>query len=357
MPPSSSLNRLIAVLISATALTACSIHPIPDNVSRYSTEQIVRNVRCEAKKAVRHHVKEHLLEAADELDHRPDLQQQLQELHGNEEKVLMPRVKALLDEVDAIIQRKYSERNQRTEKIRDRKLWPSRSSLFDSYAASAISYQFKFEIDEINDQSGSLSFKIPYNGTDIFSLSLGGSADKKRTGLREFTMTETLYDLQFFDCKEDAKIDRNYLYPITGSVGMYEIMSTFIRVSELGGGDKNFKDTLTFTTEVKGSVEPKLVLAPVVDKFKLVGADAKFDASRKDTHTLTVTIAFPLNRLALQRATSAAEFERIAENAKERSRLNLCIARGEAREDAVGSLRDIPPQQYCRDIARDRGGF
>ena len=47
------LARLAATFATATALSGCALHPIPDNVSHYRTEDIVKNVRCEVFEAVR----------------------------------------------------------------------------------------------------------------------------------------------------------------------------------------------------------------------------------------------------------------------------------------------------------------
>ena len=52
-----------AIAAGAVALAGCSLHPLPDDVSTYSTEEIVRNVRCEAKEAVRQRIQEALFEA------------------------------------------------------------------------------------------------------------------------------------------------------------------------------------------------------------------------------------------------------------------------------------------------------
>src|SRR5262245_65770466 len=41
---------LAAAIVSG--LPGCSVHPLPDDVSRVSTVDIVRNIRCEAKKGL-----------------------------------------------------------------------------------------------------------------------------------------------------------------------------------------------------------------------------------------------------------------------------------------------------------------
>src|SRR6185503_16263648 len=60
MPGCFSHSFKWAVGVVAASLAGCSIHPIPDNVSRYDTAEIVRNIRCEAKDAVRDKIVEGL---------------------------------------------------------------------------------------------------------------------------------------------------------------------------------------------------------------------------------------------------------------------------------------------------------
>jgi len=44
--------------IFAAGLSGCSIYPIPDDVSIYSTEQIVRYARCEMRSAILGYMKD-----------------------------------------------------------------------------------------------------------------------------------------------------------------------------------------------------------------------------------------------------------------------------------------------------------
>ena len=55
------LGGIAAGAVSASQAARCI--PMPDDVSIYSTEEIVRNVRCEAKEAVRQRIQEALFEA------------------------------------------------------------------------------------------------------------------------------------------------------------------------------------------------------------------------------------------------------------------------------------------------------
>ena len=114
-----------AVAIAATSLTGCSIHPIPDDVSHYSTEEIVRNVRCEAKQAVRDRIELGLLKFG--------------LVNINPEKVL--------------VDKKSFDIIRRT----DREL----AEKFLAYGASTITYDFEFIINENNDKDGAVTFGLP----------------------------------------------------------------------------------------------------------------------------------------------------------------------------------------------------
>src|SRR5262245_9428093 len=116
--------QALAAVAAASVLMSCSIHPLPDDVSRYSTEEIVRNVRCEAKAAVRERIRDVLIDIG--LGHMAP------------ERVIEP---GNLE----IIRRRSRET----------------AAKFAAYSASTIAYRFEFEITENNDNGGSLKFSMP----------------------------------------------------------------------------------------------------------------------------------------------------------------------------------------------------
>lgn len=300
-----------AVLASAGAFASCSLHPIPDDVSHYSTEEIVRNVRCEAKEAVRSRIQAALLERG--LDY----------IHP--EKVLSDANFAIIKRAD-----------------------PRLAETFLAYGASAIAYRFRFDIVEINDNSGSLTFKLPFVTGD-FSLALSGGLKKERDGSRVFRTVEKFEDLIYLNCENWERPSRNLVYPLTGSIGMDKVINTFIDLAQQGGAKEQFTDTITFTTFLRGKVKPTLVLQPVVDQFRLTNADATFESSRKDVHEVIVSLAFPdFKRVAALRAFSPKMLFPLAQEMRNKAMIDLCIADGEAREDRFGILRDISPRAYCR---------
>jgi hypothetical protein len=121
-------------------------------------------------------------------------------------------------------------------------------------------------------------------------------------------LSETWYSVGKLDCAQINVARRNYLYPLTGRVGMAEVINTYFGLrnglSKLedidqegkkkgkGGREKNlekFSDQLTFTTELSGGVKPSLVLAPVKEKLHLASANGDFGGARKDVHDVTLS--------------------------------------------------------------------
>ena len=301
------------VVLAAAFAAGCSIHPIPDNIapSDLPTEEIVRTARCESRQAV-YDIIAGALEAASLSDIRP-------------ERVLDPTNMARIAAKD-----------------------PQLAAKFRAYSVSAIAYAFDFRITEKNNAEAEAGFKLPLiNG--MFDLGIAGSLNKTRYGQREFSSSESFASLSKLGCDGVPIRSKNYVYPITGSVGLYTAMNTFIQLSEIGGGAGTFTDTLVFTTKLHGEVSPKLVLNPVPRTFKLVNFAGKLDAQREDIHKLTVSLAFPAVDLRQERPDQALinSPQKLAADSELRAIENLCVARAKAREDEFGILRQTAPETYC----------
>ncbi|HRD77451.1 MAG TPA: hypothetical protein PK264_16210 [Hyphomicrobiaceae bacterium] len=310
--------RPLFLAATVTALSGCAIHPIPDDVSQYTTEDIVRNVRCEARDSVRTRIKM-------ALDRNPAFA-------GIEPELILERSDYF---------------------ARIKKADPLLAEKFLNYADSSIAYDFSFKITEKSDQSGSLSFQLPYPKR-TFTLGADGGLGRERSGHRKFKTVETFRELVRLDCRSYVQPDANGLYPLTGSIGMTRVMNTFIELSELGGGKGDFSDVINFTTRIHAKADGKWVLSPLPKTFKLINATALISGERQDIHSLTIGIAFPLKDLRVAAvgprpvsAFSARASPRIIDTTT-RALEQLCIARAEEREDRLGKLRNIPPEIFCR---------
>jgi hypothetical protein len=298
------------------------MRPIPDDVSAIPTEHIVRSMRCETKQAVRDRITYELTRIG-----ASDIQ-----------------AEHILDPV-----------NLEQVRRRDSRL----AAKLLAYGASSIAYRFEFAISESNEAQGSVGFKLPFTST-LFDVQAGGALKNQRDGLRRFETVETFADLAELHCRDFTTRDVNPVYPITGSIGMSKAVHTFVELTEFGGAKGEFTDTLTFTTQLSGSLRPSLVLAPVPNSFRVVNASGELSAGRIDKHSVTISFAFPtvdlreivVDHPAGRENASAlfnpASLRRLTLESIERAKENLCIARGLDREALAGSLRLYPPELYCR---------
>jgi hypothetical protein len=217
----------LSIALFVTGLAACSMHPLPDDVSRVSTYDIVKKIRCEAQEGLRD----------------------------------VPLTHPII-------------RN------------------------TAIGYDFAFEIDEDNDATkGKLKYEKPGFRKDSKNIwELTGSATRKRKNKREFRMVETLKEISEAECV-DVATRPNWIYPITGAIGMDEVIRTYVRLEQMSKfgtiNDKGtvFSEDLDYTTEVGGGIQPTLELATIVGKFRLTNATLFAEAKRKDMHSVTVALA------------------------------------------------------------------
>jgi hypothetical protein len=139
-----------------------------------------------------------------------------------------------------------------------------------------------------------------------------GGAKVTREAKRKFTLVDTFDGLKKSDpCKNlSPGSPLSPLYPITGSIGLDEVIRTFIgiermsvydaltgdSIGKLDGLSTDFSDTLTFTTTLTtGTLTPELVLNPVSHVLRLTDIKGGFSADRKDMHEVEIAIALPAN--------------------------------------------------------------
>lgn len=218
----------------AWGLSGCSIHPLPGDLARTSTFDIVEKIRCEAQEGLRSFA-----------DTDP---------HGR--KIIV---------------------------------------------GTTIGYDFRFDVTEINDASGGeLDFRRP-GANSNFLLDLNASALKKRQNVRTFRVVEDLTEVEKADCSKEA-VRANWIYPITGAIGIGEVVRTYVRLEKLTDIRTTstvatpfptavFADDLDFTTTVSGSITPTVTLNAVVGSLRLTHAKITGSASRADSHSLIVALA------------------------------------------------------------------
>jgi hypothetical protein len=251
VPMHSSLRELICHFFFiayagalAVGLSACSMHPLPDDVPQASTVDIVKSIRCEALAGLESFKPEEMSRAA-------------------------PIIKATM-----------------------------------------IGYDFMFDIKENNGANGGSpqnSFLTFMKG-DKRKLDLTANAALERHNVRRFTVIEPLADVAKDDNRAtcaDRTTRANWTYPITGTIGMDEVVRTYLKLEMLTElqnkpftPDKNrtkftdvvFADDLTFTTNFRAGAKGTLVLDAVVGRFKVTNTSLNVSASRDDIHSVVVAL-------------------------------------------------------------------
>jgi hypothetical protein len=265
-------GSIATAAIAALFLGGCAIHPLPEDVTRNNTLQIVHKIRCEGR------------EALDRISVR------LLRAEGDE------RAHAFADQV---------ERRELTvpELFGNKKykfgLSPRAQELFLAYTLSAVTFDFFFDIDETNDNSASAGFRLPFVD-GIFNLNANAGAKFERGTARKFMVTSSFRELHELNPVECAKIVArvgNYYYPITGVIGLEEIFDTFVMIDSTVGGlpgagnPHQFSDEVSFITTIGADVNPSLTLDAIPNRFRLVSASATLKAERVDKHQVTVALA------------------------------------------------------------------
>jgi hypothetical protein len=282
----------------ASALAACSMHPLPEDVTRVSTVDIVKSIRCEALAG---------------------LESLRKEFTPEERERAGPIVRATM-----------------------------------------IGYDFTFTITEMNGARGasgdpSLGF-LTFGGASPFTLDLTGKAALTRANLRRFTIIEPLTDLTKEETQKSC-LDRtpqtNWIYPIGGTIGLEEVVRTYVKLemrTELqakkpagwaGTEPVVFSDVLQFTTYLEAGGTTKLILDGGVGRFSVKNVSITADASRRDLHNVIV---------ALTRKPVDVKEPRTQRGAKQRARQ---VAASMERQQLVkdGSVRD--PRTQARLIQVD----
>jgi hypothetical protein len=266
----SNFLRATAVAISLGA-AGCAIHPLPDDVTGISSHQIVKRIRCEARDAVRDILVENLRKSTD-----PVYGEMNRRLAEDIESGALP-----------------------LHKISDRTFRGRARYLVGQFEDTAVAYNFTFDMTELNNIDPTINLIRPFNN-GVGTAAIGANFDRTRENIRTFTISDTFLGL--FQklppnyCDEPPP-GRNYIYPITGNIGLREMINTFVQlalVDNLSGasGPPTLGDTFLFTTTIAGSVTPKVVLTPIGTSLQLADASFLASARRDDVHKMVVGLAY-----------------------------------------------------------------
>ncbi|MBR1034467.1 hypothetical protein [Bradyrhizobium liaoningense] len=317
-----TVNWVGCILVAG--LGGCSFYPIPDDVGYSKTEEIVRYARCEMRSAVIYYM----------------LSQGLIDLPATPERIAA-QIAAARGKL----------------KTAPKSLTPVQKELLLKLAKVAVVYAFDFDIKEHNNTGASAGFKLPWMTSNVLDAGASASLDLTRQGHRVFTSEDSWDELlanpkRCLGVFEQPENPGNFVYPLTGSIGVGRVVKTFIDIEQQGGAKDSFVDTLTFTTEASGGADAALKLEPVPNQFRPVAATAAISASRLDIHKLTLSLVFPvldppkggIDGVVRVDGDLNAPFLRPA---PWRARYNLCVQDARNRENTFKQLRLTDPIVYC----------
>jgi hypothetical protein len=285
-------SRSAAVFFLSCLVNSCATRPVPENVTRINTWNIVQNIRCEVRQAIREFVISYLANEGD-----------------------APEIAARL-ESGALTFATFTEKSSTMiDKIAD--------EVIKRYENAAIAYGFSFDMTSSNDLASGGDFIGNFKAGPL-TVNIGSTHKYERQNLRKFDLVDSFGFLAASPimvdvCDSRQSLPANGMYPISGSLGMEEMVGTFLNLNQSGnltgvGGTPRLSDTLTFTTEVSGKIDATLEpiskgAAITIKKVSLNGG-----GGRKDIHTLTIVMTLPPDdtqpdTIFLQR--TRAELERV----------------------------------------------
>jgi hypothetical protein len=188
-----------------------------------------------------------------------------------------------------------------------------------------IGYKFTFTITENNKLGGGGDVQWPLS-TGTLTLGISAGVDKERLGIRDFTFVDSFKEARKESACSLEATGPDYTYPITGIIGLDEVIYTFQELQSIGLGElppwerrdplpprhrsfldkkpkraekaepskkgtAEFVETFEFTTTISGGLSPKVELKALGSGPSLTKASADLSGQRIDKHSLIVTLA------------------------------------------------------------------
>jgi hypothetical protein len=284
------IRSLAYCLVFTLLIGGCAIHPEPKDVTGLPTFEIVQQIRCETRQAI-------IDLAFKWLDSKADSDED---------------VKKRL--VEFATTRPVSELSPTLFKGQVREL-------LSIFLNTGVAYNYNLDMTENNNADGELDF-LSTLSKGTFGLGLKAGVDRSRQNTRTFTVTDTFGALVHRPPQcEDHIVGPNYVYPISGQIGVERLIQAFVYLSLFGNlasqGDPNkpaalpngpptLVDALLFTTTISGSVTPQVNFAPIGRTLSVSHAQLDLAASRIDKHQVVIGLALDVRQqqlLGAERAT------------------------------------------------------
>ena len=302
------MKKASAFFLSMTViLSGCSIHPAPENFSGVYTLNIVQSIRCEARDAFRLYLGKLLSDQSDERfwdDDTADLANRL--TNGDTDL--------------STLERKNLSLGART--------------LLAKFDRATIVYDFKFQMTERNNNELSAALTDPLSN-GLFTLGFGGGANLERDAQRSFRVVDIFSEFYSEEMYQRCNVKMDRLtgklmaggrfanrpdYPITGKIGLDDVMWTAMHLVQTVGlaakekaedaSVSTFVERLTFTTTLKGNLDPSVELKGGSRHLHVSNVSGKFGSERVDLHEVTIAIGLNPGKGASSLKATIAELNR-----------------------------------------------
>lgn len=283
-------SKLAVIVAACGTIAACSTYPLPQQVSGSTTQQIVDNVRCEARQGLRQAVIDWLRE----------------QVKGGD-----------------VYAAQLESRPEAWNDIRPETLPRDLADLFAFYKNSQIAYAFTLQIDEYNMEEAGVGFVGNFATKRRDGLGFAGTSTRTRSVTRTFNIVDTFSDLGITNKKLVCEGPRsvNVLYPITGSLPIRDLIITYLKLNEFGnlgqlkseapsvrGGAlpaiPQMSDTIKFRTKFEGSANPTFMFNPTPLGFLLSAVTFKTTDYRLDDHSVIIYLSTSADALKIEKGGS-----------------------------------------------------
>jgi hypothetical protein len=276
------LGRICVALGIAVSSVGCSIRPLPEDFSRVSTYDIVRQIRCETRQAM--------------FDNAVNwLTSDISLSEGS------------VDPESRAIGIEFRDHLRPIQQLSPKLFKGMVREILAAFYDTGVADTFDLDMSEINNIDPQFDLLAPIRH-GIFTMGVKGTFDRKRENERLFTISDSasgLIHLPDDYCQDPSEnrnyvVGKNYIYPITGEIGMKRMVQDFVNLTlfgSLGGpaskptGPPTLVDQLSFTTELSGTVNPTVTFTPVGSSLQLLDAAVNASVARRDLHKVTVGLA------------------------------------------------------------------
>lgn len=158
--------------------------------------------------------------------------------------------------------------------------------------ATVIGMGFVFDMSASAGAGIAADFDRPGTSRN-FAVDASAGGTFARSNKRAFETAERLIEVDDHECAGKQR-RRNLAHPITGSIGLHEVIRTYIQLEKQTNlakkSDTVFSDSLSFTTDYQLNVNPTWEMNAVVGTIRLTKLSLTSSGQRRDFHTLRVVL-------------------------------------------------------------------